>query len=212
MLARVLTDRSIREACIADPRRAAGELGLDEAQMRQLAALSATQVRFHAQSLCQKRLIAARQQLPLTHRLLGTQFEELFRGYAERTPLPPGDRYRTDALEFGEFLMRQLRRGVAPMAGAGREEPRRSRSLPLCWPGTLRYEVTRLRAAGGGFRPRFGLFCLPVLSPVRPHPAPGGDAAPRTVWVFAIWWGPGRRGRLWEMRLPLGRFPKRIMT
>lgn len=113
LLARLYTDRDLRQRFHADPRAVAGEFGLDETDVARLRDLSSRQVSQFADSLLAKRCNEVEKLLPWIHRALGpARFSSLFQHHAAHF-LPTGNKkHREDALQFVALLERQL--GVEP--------------------------------------------------------------------------------------------------
>lgn len=104
-LAQLYTNAGLRERFLADPLAVGGELGLSADEARQLAQLSAPQLRSFADSLHNKRLNEIGKLLPLTSRVMGRRFADLFVRYAE-THTPAGvQKHLGDALAFAEYVV-----------------------------------------------------------------------------------------------------------
>lgn len=103
-LARLYTDRVLREHFFTNPDLAGREMGLNDEEIEQLAQLSQQQVNLFASSLQYKRLGEVRKLLPLTQSVLGKRFGGLFLDYADAN-LPQGTKkHWHDAIAFCEFL------------------------------------------------------------------------------------------------------------
>lgn len=191
VLARAYTDAAFRERLLADPRRAAAEMGLAAADAEQLARLSAAQVKTFAASLRSKRRNEAGKLLPHTVRALSNRYAALFDRHAQ-THVPSGiNKPREDALAFADFLLR--------------EGPRQ----PVWLADLVRYEGARLEAHGA----RRVTWCRLRYAPdalihAAAHP---GEPPPRQATLL-VWYRPTPRGRLHhaEFSLPaVGRKPAR---
>ena len=190
-MARLYTDAALREQFFDDPQSGGGALGLNTDETRQLAQLSRRQVSFFACSLHNKRLIEISKLLPLTHRMLGPRFAELFRRYAN-THVPAGTkRHREEALAFSAFVEQ-----VAITEGIAR------------WiVEAARYQAAWLKMADPSWRYTVRWFRYPVITPAaRPNPP---AAAPLAHPTLALWFRLSRRGRLRHVVLsvPPGRMP-----
>lgn len=103
-LARLSTDRPLRESFFADPAAVGPALGLDAEEAQRLAALPAAQLEVFAGTLHQKRIAEAARLLPLTSAVLDRGFAPLFRRHAG-TYVPRGTRkHGEDARAFALFL------------------------------------------------------------------------------------------------------------
>ena len=102
LFARLCTDRGFREEFFAAPKQVAAREGLTVAA-EGLAALHPEQLRQFARLLRTRRLAEVGMALPLTRRVLGIRFAELFKNYAIQGP-PAGERAGEDAQAFVEFL------------------------------------------------------------------------------------------------------------
>ncbi|MBC7933562.1 MAG: hypothetical protein H7Z38_23625 [Rubrivivax sp.] len=131
-LARIYTDAELRERFFGDPLKVGREIGLSPKESRDLAQMSAAQVKTFADSLYGKRLLGVGKLLAMTRRTLGERFDAHFRRYAA-APVEGGTpQYLDDAREFAAYLENRLRE---ERVGSGW-------TLDL-----LRYEKARLKAA-----------------------------------------------------------------
>jgi hypothetical protein len=190
VLARLYTDRVLRERFFGDPQGVGEELGLTRDEMQQLAHLSEQQVDFFVQSLQNKRLKEVCKQLPLTYGVLGRRFGEMFGRYAH-THVPKGLRkHQEDALAFSAFLER-----------VAREE-----GLEPAWVVDLmRYEAAWLKAADPACRWTVRWFRYPVNKLVRGVAQGGGMLLPQEQVTVALWTRISRRSRLRHIVLSLPR-------
>lgn len=130
-LARLYTDRVLRERFFDEPLVVGHELGLSQDEAAQLAQISAGQIRAFAGSLIGKRLGEAEKLMPLTRQVLGRSFAEHFRRFAA-APVPGGLlKHHADALAFSTFLV-----GIY----------RKARTEPPWLMDVLRYERAWLEA------------------------------------------------------------------
>ncbi|MBD2576213.1 hypothetical protein [Oscillatoria sp. FACHB-1406] len=103
-LARLYTNRQLREDFFTNPPDVARKWGIEEGSIQQLSTLDRAQVEFFASSLISKRLNQVSKFLPLTQKALGRDFSRLFVDYAE-TYSPSGiKKHWQDALAFCDFL------------------------------------------------------------------------------------------------------------
>lgn len=115
VLAQLYTNTTLRERFLADPQGIGQELGLETAEIAQIAQISAQQVTLFANSLHSKRLGEVYKLLPLSYKVLGQSFTALFRQYAD-TYVPHGiKKHRDDAITFAAFIERIAHsKGIEP--------------------------------------------------------------------------------------------------
>lgn len=120
VLAQLYTNSTLQEHFLADPQSVGQELGLEAAEIEQIAQLSAQQVTRFAQSLHNKRLGEVYKLLPLSYKVLGKSFTALFRQYAH-TYVPSGiKKHRDDAIAFAVFIERIAHEKVSSQSGLQR--------------------------------------------------------------------------------------------
>ena len=108
VLARIYTDSKLRDDFLTNPDVIGVSLGLNCQEIKQLSKLSSQQVNLFASSLKHKRLGEIRKLLPLTYKVLGEKFNNLFLKYSE-TFLPSGSKkHLSDAVFFSNFLQEYL--------------------------------------------------------------------------------------------------------
>ena len=173
-LARLYTDRSLRERFFADPGLIGRELGLSEKEAAQIAQVSSAQVGVFARSLVSKRCGEVEKLMPRTRQAMGPQFTTLFQDYAA-APIPEGiHKHRDDARAFAVFLQRDCP------------------AILMETPGhfdVLRYEAAWLAAASPGRRWLTRHFHYPVGTLIRPS--------------LGVWFRWRRHGPLHHLLLPL---------
>jgi len=171
LFARLCTDRGFREEFFAAPAQVAAREGLTVAA-EGLASLPPEQLRQFARLLRTRRLGEVGLALPLTRRVLGMRFVELFKDYAIQGP-PPGERPGEDAQAFVEFL----HRGAAGTP----VEPAWAMSL-------ARYEAAKVQAQWLGRRKlimrRFPHALRRLVADMAGGAKPEGDYS---GWTFAVW-------------------------
>ncbi|OUL18120.1 hypothetical protein BV378_37340 [Nostoc sp. RF31YmG] len=169
VLAQIYTNSEFRQRFFANPQTVGAELGLSEAEIQQLSAISAQQVNIFANSLKWKRLGEVRELLPRTARVLGKNFNDLFWRYAE-THLPQGiKKHREDAIAFSSFIQQE--------------------EIEPDWVSDLvRYEKTWLLAYESHRCLRVCWFRYPV------DKLGSGENIPRQL-TLAIWWRFSPRSR-----------------
>jgi hypothetical protein len=137
---------------------------------------------------------AVQQQLPLTVKELGPSFSQVFKAYAQQTPLSPAIHFhQQDAIAFLEYCLSQ----EAEPADEGasqcfwRSSSRRTR--------VLGYELARHRAVHAGRG-------LTLFVNIRYFPTPPPSWLPAFIQRPAVilWyrWGPGGRLFHWQWVMP----------
>jgi hypothetical protein len=122
VLAQLYTNAELRRRFFTHPEATGQSLGLSLSAAQQLAQISVSQVRYFARSLQRKRLKEVAKILPATHRLLSSQFDELFLKYSQQ-PFPRRvNKLAEDARAFVEFLDASLRVTQPWMADLARYE------------------------------------------------------------------------------------------
>jgi hypothetical protein len=137
-LARIYTDRKLRDDFLTNPDVVGNSLGLNCQEIQQLSNLSPQQVNLFANSLKRKRLGEIRKLLPLTNNILGKEFDRLFFKFSE-TYLPTGNKkHLLDSIAFSEFLERYLIQSLT------------TDKIQLVWLlDVLRYETIKLKMFQG---------------------------------------------------------------
>jgi hypothetical protein len=178
-LARLYTDRALREGFFADPVGAAAAAGLDPDDAAVLAQLAPAQVRFFARSLQRKRLGEVAKLLPATCAALGERFAPLFFRYAEAS-IPGGSaKHQADALAFCAYL-RELARAGELDPGWIAAVPRYEAAWLTAWNPSCHVQVRAFRHAIPDILTPQGEDARPIEPPLRP--------------TVALWWRPGRGG------------------
>lgn len=104
-LARLFTERDLRERFHACPEETGSELGLDAAEVALLRQLTATQTESVALGLQRKRLTEVSKLLPRTRQALGTVFTTCFFRYAANGSPTGVHKHRDDARDFAAYLL-----------------------------------------------------------------------------------------------------------
>jgi hypothetical protein len=184
VLAQLYTNTTLRERFLANPQSVGQELGLEVAEIEQIAQLSAQQVTRFAQSLHSKRLGEIYKLLPLSHKVLGKRFATLFRQYAH-TYVPSGiKKHRDDAIAFAVFIERIAHeKGIEPEWIT--EVMRYEKSRLLAWEPTRYLVICRFR------------YSITKLLQGVTHE----DEIPLLVKrpSFVLWWKLRSGGRLWRV-------------
>ncbi|MGD9543567.1 MAG: hypothetical protein AB7F41_10570 [Methylocystis sp.] len=169
LLARLFTDDDLRREFFESPIAVATRLGLSMHDTQRLVAIDPREMEAFAQSLIGKRALYARKALPLTARVLGDQFDGLFRK-AIRS-VARDERHRADAAALSALL---------DLGVAGRE-------LEPDWIGDLaRFELAFVDAGGSGaalFLRRFGFDVASIAKGL----ARGEEVSPRRRKTLGVW-------------------------
>jgi hypothetical protein len=189
LLAHLYTDAGLRERFFAEPHEVGEAFGLGADETDHLRQLSRQQAECFASALKQKRLKLAGRLLPLTRRVLGERFAELFSCHAEATPLHGAQRYQRDAVAFSRFLGRVAAR-------EGLEPP---------WVADLaRYEAAWLEAQAPGCRLLVRRFRYAVGGLGRDETRDGTIATPRKRLCLGVWLTPAAGARVQHVLLAAG--------
>lgn len=109
VLARLYTDAALLEGFLAEPQASCERLQVSEPVRNQLLVLSASELRFFADSLRQKRYLMVCKLLPRSKALLAEAFKAEFMSYAQ-APLPQGSKkHQLDAVAFANYLLASLK-------------------------------------------------------------------------------------------------------
>lgn len=106
LLARLYLDESLRRAFLSDPAGVAGPFGLSDAEIAEIALVVPEEIDSFADSLFRKRAREIEKYLPLSRRMLGAEFDDRLRDFAERAGGQAENRF-DDALEFCDFLQEE---------------------------------------------------------------------------------------------------------
>lgn len=186
-LARLYTDAALRERFFRDPKAVATELGLDPDDAQQLAQLSVSRVSFFAGSLVRKRLNEVRKLLPLSSRVLGRTFGNLFWRYAETHTLEAYKPHQQDAVNFAIYLQQ----GVAEYVTPG-------------WAIDLaRYEAAYIETIGLGRRWTVRWFRYPLRKLIQSLITRDGAPPPAPRPALAIWFRLSHGGKLRHLAFDL---------
>lgn len=187
LLARLYTDGPFRETFFADPLKTGRALGLTANEARELAGVSADEVRFFADSLRNKRLQEVRAALPQTSRILGESFAQLFQQHAA-SYLPRGiHKHRDDAIAFAAFIEKSLQDDDEAEA----------------WiVDVLRYESSRLKAVDTHRRLTFCRLRYDIRRMARDTASGDVDSKPEQRRVLALWFRFSSGSRLRHIMFP----------
>lgn len=190
-LAKLYTDPSWRKQFFVNPQAVGEAWGLSATDTQQMAQLQVQQVDFFAGSLQRKRLNEICKLLPLSHRVLGKRFAELFRRYAE-THLPKGAKqHQEDVIAFVTYV----------------EDIVRNERLEPAWVvELLRYEKARLIAARPARRLTVRWFGCAINKLVQSLAQEDGTPCLIERPSLALWFRFSRQARLRQiiLSLPLG--------
>ena len=104
LMAKLFTDIKFRERVRDDPEIVGREFELQAADLRWLQEFSEDEGRRFARSLIRKRLGVVINYLPLTERLLGKRFGELYSKFAAEHETSGVNRHLHDAIDFASWL------------------------------------------------------------------------------------------------------------
>lgn len=104
LLARIFTNKDLRQDFFENPESIKRELGLSETDLADLQKLSRTDLNFFADSLFYKRLQEVRKLLPHTEKFLQKDFQAHFRDFAANFQPKTLKKHLEDAVEFADFL------------------------------------------------------------------------------------------------------------
>ncbi len=107
LLAKLYTDAEFRRAFLSEPEKIGAENDLDEAEIREIAAIMPEELNLFANSLFWKRLREVEKFLPVTHKVLGADFTKNFREFSQTFNPQTVKKHFEDALEFCRFLRAQ---------------------------------------------------------------------------------------------------------
>jgi hypothetical protein len=106
-LAKLYTSEEMRQRFIDRPFECGRENNLTDAQTREIIAIFAAEIEAFAESLVQKRLRETERFLPLTKKMLGAEFGNLFRVFIRDFTPQTVQKHLEDAFEFAKFLERK---------------------------------------------------------------------------------------------------------
>jgi hypothetical protein len=106
VLARLYTDSELRGRFIKDGLTVGRELGLDEKEAELFSQISSDELSFFSDSLVWKRLNEVEKLLPLTRKILGEQFKELFQTFAPTYNPHKIKKHLEDAIAFCDYLQK----------------------------------------------------------------------------------------------------------
>lgn len=142
LLAKLYTDADFRRAFLSSPAKIGAENDLSEAEIREIAEIMPEELNFFAESLFWKRLRETEKLLPLTKKVLGEDFANLFREFSAKFNPQSIKKHFEDAREFCRFLRRQkiseLAKNVAKFEASKLEFFGAERRLTVC---RLDYDV-----------------------------------------------------------------------
>jgi hypothetical protein len=106
-LARLFTDEDLRQNFLSEPEKIGAKNGLSETEIDDLKTVLPEQLNFFADSLYWKRLREVEKLLPLTQKVLGEDFDNLFREFSQNFNPQSVKKHLEDAFEFCELLQKQ---------------------------------------------------------------------------------------------------------
>ena len=115
MLARIYTDKELRQKFLLNPFDVATEYNLEDSEIEQVIDLSKDQVESFSVSLIYKRLGEVRKKLPFTARLLGKKFSKIFFQYAQSSTPSGIKKHLEDTFLFATYIKRMaVQEKIAP--------------------------------------------------------------------------------------------------
>jgi hypothetical protein len=112
-LARLSIDPVFRERFFTDPTNIGGTLGLSESESQNLARIPRRQIEQFAESLVRKRRDQVRRAIPITARILGDRFDDLFTQFVIDSAPRGSTADLNDAAEFVAAISRRPE-GIEP--------------------------------------------------------------------------------------------------
>jgi hypothetical protein len=106
-LARLFTDEGLRQNFLSEPDKIGTENSLNQTEINDLKTVLPEQLNFFADSLYWKRRGEVEKFLPLTRKVLGEDFDNLFREFAQDFNPQSVKKHLEDAFEFCKFLQKQ---------------------------------------------------------------------------------------------------------
>lgn len=133
VLARLYTDPNFAAQFFAEPSSVIANSGLSREEAREMAASAGDEIKLFADSLISKRLREIEKLLPITTKILGSDFGNLFRDHAATFNPISVKKHLEDALEFGAFV-------------------RQNNSFDLLTQDLILFEMAKLRHFSNGRR------------------------------------------------------------
>ncbi len=106
-LAKLFTDENLRISFYDNPEKIGQENKLNETEIDQLKGIIAADLNFFADSLINKRLHEAKKILPLTEKVLDSDFNDLFQDFSTQFQPTSVKKHLEDAIEFCKYLQLQ---------------------------------------------------------------------------------------------------------
>lgn len=103
-LARLFTDKSLRQSFWENPSKIGEENALSELEILQLKKIISNDLDFFAESLFYKRLHEVEKLLPLTKKFLDREFSNTFREFSQTYQPKSIKKHLEDAIEFCKYL------------------------------------------------------------------------------------------------------------
>lgn len=104
LLALLFTNDNLRQAFSLEPEKIGLQNDLNEREINDLKLILSDQINFFADSLIGKRLHEVEKILPLTKKILGEDFQNLFRDFSQTFNPKSVKKHLEDAIEFCGFL------------------------------------------------------------------------------------------------------------
>jgi hypothetical protein len=107
LLARLYTDKVLRQKFLSAPEKTGREFNLTEKEIAELAAVLPAELDFFSESLLFKRLREVEKLLPRTKQILSEDFEKYFREFSNSFLPTSIKKHLEDAVQFADFLLKQ---------------------------------------------------------------------------------------------------------
>ncbi|HEX8565929.1 MAG TPA: hypothetical protein VF648_09690 [Pyrinomonadaceae bacterium] len=107
LLARLYTDKVLRQKFLSAPEKTGREFNLTEKEIADLAAVLPAEFDFFSESLLFKRLREVEKLLPRTKEILSADFEKYFREFSNSFLPTSIKKHLEDAVQFADFLLKQ---------------------------------------------------------------------------------------------------------
>ncbi|HQU83691.1 MAG TPA: hypothetical protein PKY59_11220 [Pyrinomonadaceae bacterium] len=106
LLARLYTDKNLREKFFAEPKNIGFEFDLTQKEINEIVEIAPQELNFFAESLFWKRLREAEKFLPFTKEILKVDFQIKFKEFSQNFNPQSVKKHLEDAIEFCGFLQK----------------------------------------------------------------------------------------------------------
>lgn len=104
LLARLYTDKNLREKFFAEPKKIGFEFELTQKEIHEIVEIAPQELNFFAESLFWKRVREVEKFLPFTKKILAEDFQSLFEQFTQNFNPKSVKKHLEDAFEFCKFL------------------------------------------------------------------------------------------------------------